>query len=159
MSDAIFVTAKAAGRLTIGDKKEIDRATWRKPRGMPPEKGPLTLKSDGNRPVRPDGWEQIDKPELSENETSGKPMSVVLTDAIALGRPWFNCTSLNRPGVALADVRFGAHSGLKSDIAPSPKSANNGSGQPFDGNLFSTADSDAKNGAPPPSTLKIQDRV
>ena len=126
---------------------------------MPPEKGPLTLKSDGNRPVRPDGWEQIDKPELSENETSGKPMSVVLTDAIALGRPWFNCTSLNRPGVALADVRFGAHSGLKSDIAPSPKSANNGSGQPFDGNLFSTADSDAKNGAPPPSTLKIQDRV
>src|ERR1700694_2408907 len=94
---------------------------------MPPEKGPLTLKSDGNRPVRPDGWEQIDKPELSENETSGKPMSVVLTDAIALGRPWFNCTSLNRPGVALADVRFGAHSGLKSDIAPSPKSAKFGS--------------------------------
>jgi ADP-ribose pyrophosphatase YjhB (NUDIX family) len=33
MSDAIFVTAKAAGRLTIGDKKEIDKATWRKPRG------------------------------------------------------------------------------------------------------------------------------
>ena len=25
MSDAIFVTAKASGRLTIGDKKEIDR--------------------------------------------------------------------------------------------------------------------------------------
>src|ERR1700694_735664 len=34
MSDAIFVTAKAAGRLTIGDKKEIDKATWRKPRGI-----------------------------------------------------------------------------------------------------------------------------
>src|ERR1700681_3253084 len=34
MSDAIFVTAKASGRLTIGDKKEIDRATWRKPRGV-----------------------------------------------------------------------------------------------------------------------------
>src|ERR1700745_1211610 len=34
MSDAIFVTAKASGRLTIGDKHEIDKATWRKPRGI-----------------------------------------------------------------------------------------------------------------------------
>ena len=34
MSDAIFVTAKAAGRLKIGDKKEIDKAIWRKPRGI-----------------------------------------------------------------------------------------------------------------------------
>jgi len=34
MSDAIFVTAKASGRLTIGDRKEIDKATWRKPRGI-----------------------------------------------------------------------------------------------------------------------------
>ena len=34
MSDAIFVTKKASGRLAIGDKKEIDRATWRKPRGI-----------------------------------------------------------------------------------------------------------------------------
>jgi 8-oxo-dGTP diphosphatase len=34
MSDAIFVAKKAAGRLAIGDKKEIDRATWRKPRGI-----------------------------------------------------------------------------------------------------------------------------
>jgi 8-oxo-dGTP diphosphatase len=34
MSDAIFVTAKASGRLTIGDKKEIDKAAWRKPRGI-----------------------------------------------------------------------------------------------------------------------------
>ena len=34
MSDAIFVTSKASGRLTIGDKKEIDKATWRKPRGL-----------------------------------------------------------------------------------------------------------------------------
>jgi hypothetical protein len=25
MNDAIFVAAKASGRLTIGDKKEIDR--------------------------------------------------------------------------------------------------------------------------------------
>jgi 8-oxo-dGTP diphosphatase len=32
MSDAIFVARKASGRLTIGDKKEIDKATWRKPR-------------------------------------------------------------------------------------------------------------------------------
>ena len=34
MSDAIFVTLKASGRLTIGDKKEIDKATWCKPRGI-----------------------------------------------------------------------------------------------------------------------------
>jgi len=34
MSGAIFVTKKASGRLAIGDKKEIDRATWRKPRGI-----------------------------------------------------------------------------------------------------------------------------
>jgi 8-oxo-dGTP diphosphatase len=32
MCDAIFVAKKASGRLTIGDKKEIDKATWRKPR-------------------------------------------------------------------------------------------------------------------------------
>src|SRR6202022_596115 len=34
MSDAIFVTAKASGRLTIGDKKKIDKETWGKPRGI-----------------------------------------------------------------------------------------------------------------------------
>jgi len=34
MSDAIFVTAKASGRPTIGDRKEIDKAAWRKPRGI-----------------------------------------------------------------------------------------------------------------------------
>src|ERR1700738_95506 len=34
MSDAIFVTAKASGRLTIGDKQKIDKETWRKPRGI-----------------------------------------------------------------------------------------------------------------------------
>src|SRR5580693_871515 len=34
MSDAVFVARKASGRLTIGDKKEIDKATWRKPRGI-----------------------------------------------------------------------------------------------------------------------------
>jgi ADP-ribose pyrophosphatase YjhB (NUDIX family) len=34
MSDAIFVTARAAGRLAIGDKQEIDKAAWRKPRGI-----------------------------------------------------------------------------------------------------------------------------
>ena len=32
MSDAIFVAKKVSGPLTIGDKKEIDRAIWRKPR-------------------------------------------------------------------------------------------------------------------------------
>jgi ADP-ribose pyrophosphatase YjhB (NUDIX family) len=34
MSDAIFITKKASGQLAIGDKNEIDRATWRKPRGV-----------------------------------------------------------------------------------------------------------------------------
>jgi 8-oxo-dGTP diphosphatase len=34
MSDAIFVANKASGRLAIGDKKEIDKATWRTPRGI-----------------------------------------------------------------------------------------------------------------------------
>src|ERR1700733_13934386 len=33
MSDAIFIANKTAGLLTIGDKREIDRASWRKPRG------------------------------------------------------------------------------------------------------------------------------
>ncbi|MBR0916292.1 NUDIX hydrolase [Bradyrhizobium japonicum] len=32
MSDAIFLTREASGRLKIGDKKEIDKAAWRKPR-------------------------------------------------------------------------------------------------------------------------------
>jgi ADP-ribose pyrophosphatase YjhB (NUDIX family) len=34
MSDAIFVARNASGALTIGDKKEIDKASWRKPRGV-----------------------------------------------------------------------------------------------------------------------------
>ena len=34
MSDAIFITNKAGGLLKIGDKQEIDRASWRKPRGI-----------------------------------------------------------------------------------------------------------------------------
>ena len=34
MSDAIFIARKAIGPLAIGDKKEIDRAVWRKPRGI-----------------------------------------------------------------------------------------------------------------------------
>ena len=34
MSDAIFIAEKASGHLAIGDKKEIDRAIWRKPRGI-----------------------------------------------------------------------------------------------------------------------------
>jgi 8-oxo-dGTP diphosphatase len=34
MSDAIFVVKKATGTLKIGDKKEIDRAIWRKPHGV-----------------------------------------------------------------------------------------------------------------------------
>jgi 8-oxo-dGTP diphosphatase len=34
MSDAIFLAGKASGQLEIGDKKEIDKAIWRKPRGI-----------------------------------------------------------------------------------------------------------------------------
>jgi ADP-ribose pyrophosphatase YjhB (NUDIX family) len=34
MSDAIFVAKKASGPLKIGDKKEIDKAIWRKPHGI-----------------------------------------------------------------------------------------------------------------------------
>jgi ADP-ribose pyrophosphatase YjhB (NUDIX family) len=33
MSDAIFIVNKVSGDLTIGDKHEIDKAIWRKPRG------------------------------------------------------------------------------------------------------------------------------
>jgi 8-oxo-dGTP diphosphatase len=31
MSDAIFIANRASGRLAIGDKQEIDKATWHKP--------------------------------------------------------------------------------------------------------------------------------
>src|SRR5215469_7866961 len=34
MSDAIFIAKKAKGDLFIGDKNEIDRASWCKPRGI-----------------------------------------------------------------------------------------------------------------------------
>jgi 8-oxo-dGTP diphosphatase len=34
MSDAIFIAKKTSGRLAIGDAREIDRAMWRKPRGI-----------------------------------------------------------------------------------------------------------------------------
>jgi 8-oxo-dGTP diphosphatase len=34
MSDAIFIANKASGHLAIGDRKEMDKATWRKPRGI-----------------------------------------------------------------------------------------------------------------------------
>lgn len=34
MSDAIFIAKNARGRLAIGDKNEIDRAAWQKPRGI-----------------------------------------------------------------------------------------------------------------------------
>ena len=34
MSDAIFIARNAKGKLAIGDKKEIDRAVWQKPRGI-----------------------------------------------------------------------------------------------------------------------------
>jgi 8-oxo-dGTP diphosphatase len=34
MNDAIFLASKARGKLVIGDKKELVRAAWRKPRGV-----------------------------------------------------------------------------------------------------------------------------
>src|SRR5689334_6288582 len=34
MSDAIFIAKHAKGKLTIGDKKEIDRVAWHKPRAV-----------------------------------------------------------------------------------------------------------------------------
>ena len=34
MSDAIFIAKKVFGPLSIGDKREIDRAGWRKPHGL-----------------------------------------------------------------------------------------------------------------------------
>ncbi|MGC1355260.1 MAG: NUDIX hydrolase [Xanthobacteraceae bacterium] len=34
MNDAIFIANRISGDLTIGDKHEIDKATWRKPRGV-----------------------------------------------------------------------------------------------------------------------------
>jgi 8-oxo-dGTP diphosphatase len=34
MSDAVFVAKKTKGWLAIGDKNEIDRAGWHKPRGV-----------------------------------------------------------------------------------------------------------------------------
>ena len=34
MSDAVFIANKVSGRLVIGDKREIDEATWCKPRGI-----------------------------------------------------------------------------------------------------------------------------
>jgi 8-oxo-dGTP diphosphatase len=34
MSDAIFIAGKVSGELKIGDKQEIDKAVWCKPRGI-----------------------------------------------------------------------------------------------------------------------------
>jgi 8-oxo-dGTP diphosphatase len=34
MSDAIFIAEQVKGKLTIGDKKEIDRVAWHKPRAV-----------------------------------------------------------------------------------------------------------------------------
>ena len=34
MSDAIFIAKNVSGPLVIGDKQEIDRAVWCKPRGL-----------------------------------------------------------------------------------------------------------------------------
>jgi len=34
LNDAIFLAVKASGQLKIGDKKEIDKAAWCKPRGL-----------------------------------------------------------------------------------------------------------------------------
>ena len=34
MSDAIFIANRVSSRLAIGDKTEMDKAIWRKPRGI-----------------------------------------------------------------------------------------------------------------------------
>jgi 8-oxo-dGTP diphosphatase len=34
MSDAIFLAKNTSGRLTIGDRKELDKAVWCEPRGV-----------------------------------------------------------------------------------------------------------------------------
>jgi ADP-ribose pyrophosphatase YjhB (NUDIX family) len=34
MSDAIFLTKRVSGPLKIGDKRELDKAAWRKPQGL-----------------------------------------------------------------------------------------------------------------------------
>ena len=34
MSDAIFIVGSVSGRLAIGDKRELDKAAWLKPRGV-----------------------------------------------------------------------------------------------------------------------------
>jgi 8-oxo-dGTP diphosphatase len=34
MNDAIFIAQRASGELKIGDKQEIDKAMWRRPRGL-----------------------------------------------------------------------------------------------------------------------------
>ena len=34
MSDAIFIVSSVSGRLAIGDKRELDKAAWLKPRGV-----------------------------------------------------------------------------------------------------------------------------
>jgi hypothetical protein len=46
MSDAIFIANKASGHLAIGDKKEMDKATWRKPRGI--RLTPTSLRAPGH---------------------------------------------------------------------------------------------------------------
>jgi hypothetical protein len=47
----------------------------------------------------------------------------VVSLAGAIGRPRLSVTCLNRPRFAVAEVRFEADYGFKSDIAPSPKGA------------------------------------
>lgn len=34
MSDAVFIAEKVSGTLAIGDKRELDKAEWRKPRHL-----------------------------------------------------------------------------------------------------------------------------
>ena len=48
MSDAIFITNKAGGLLKIGDKQEIDRASWRKPRGITLTRDFVTTDANGH---------------------------------------------------------------------------------------------------------------
>jgi hypothetical protein len=52
MSDAIFIANKASGILKIGDKREIDRALWRKPHDIRWHAGNARAEIGSLRPPR-----------------------------------------------------------------------------------------------------------
>jgi hypothetical protein len=48
--DRLRIANKASGHLAIGDKKEIDKATWRKPRGIRLNTWPLVVSATSCSP-------------------------------------------------------------------------------------------------------------